>query len=84
MKVEIEAEPLAAMRSRGGRWAAYQNVALDSANLGHCQFLQFGLGRTFIEPPKTMPDTAWGAGWKYTYQGEVNLETGEVIAVSGG
>jgi len=44
MKV-VHPEPLAAMRKLGGTWAAYVNVALDSSNAGHLQYLAFGPGR---------------------------------------
>ena len=69
------------MRQRGGQWAAYQNVALDSIGLGHLQFLQYGPERTFETPPASMPDTQAGVGWKYRHVGFVDLASGEVVCV---
>lgn len=66
-------------RSSGGTWAAYQNVALDSADLGHLRFLKYGPDCTLKEPPARYPDTADFIGWRYVYIGTVNLETGEVV-----
>jgi len=76
-------EALEQMRVRGGRWAAYQNVALDSANLGLLQFLKVGPGCTYKEPPKRMPDTRTDLGWKYAFVGWVNIETGEIESKGG-
>ena len=77
----IDQDALYAMRQRGGKWAAYMNMAMDSSNAGHLQFLQYGEGRTFKEPPKQYPsDTAYGMGWRYPYYGEVNLEDGVINA----
>jgi hypothetical protein len=70
-------ESLDQMRSRGGNWAAYENKALDSASLGHLQFLKVGSGCTFNCPPRTYP---FGIGWKYLYVGMVDLEAGTIIA----
>ena len=77
---EIDANTLATMRQRGGQWSAYQNAAMDSASLGHLQFLQYGPGRTFREPPVSMPDTQAGLGWKYRHVGFVDLASGKVVA----
>jgi len=61
------------------RWAAYQNVALDSAGLGHLQFLAVGPDNTYQEPPKQYPaDTSSGMGWRYRFCGWVDMETGIV------
>ncbi len=73
-----EPEALQAMRERGGTWPAYQNVALDSADLGHMRFLKYGPECTLKEPPQRYPDTSEGIGWRYVYIGTVNLETGDV------
>jgi len=78
---KIEDEPLRAMRERGGDWYAYQNHAMDSAGLGHIQFLRCGQGCTHTEPPSRMPDTQFGMGWKYVPVGKVNLTTGKIEAV---
>lgn len=84
-RITEKAEPEALEQMKGSpynyndtRWAAYQNVALDSANLGHIQFLAIGPDNTFKEPPKQAPDTQHGLGWKYRFIGWVDLETGEV------
>jgi hypothetical protein len=62
----------------GQAWFVYQNHAMDSANLGHLQFLCCGPGCTIVEPPSHMPDTQHGIGWRYLLVGKVNLETGEI------
>jgi len=67
------------MKLRGGTWAAYENQALDSADLGRLQYLKFGPGCTYETPPAQYPDTAQLIGWKYRYVGTVDLETGNVI-----
>jgi hypothetical protein len=75
-------EALAAMRERnrlGAQWAAFQNHALDSANLGGLRFLQIGDGCTFATPPERYPDTKFGTGWRHLLVGFVNLETGEIV-----
>jgi hypothetical protein len=74
----IEAETLKIMRERGGTWAAYQNVTMDSADLGHLKFLKFGPECTFVDPPERLPDTATEINWHYHLMGQVNLETGEI------
>lgn len=71
-------EALAAMRAKmkpGRRWAAYQNVAMDSRNLGLMIFLPFDEGEEVL--PRA-PDGAWGMGWRYPFKGWVNLDTGKV------
>ena len=61
------------------RWAAYQNVALDSSNCGHLQFLAIGPENTYKEPPVQYPvDNEHGMGWRYRFAGWVDLETGEI------
>jgi len=62
-------ETKAILDERGGEWAIYQNLALDSAGAGHLQFMRFGEGCTYIRPPPCMPDGVWGAGWKYVLSG---------------
>lgn len=72
-------EAIAQMQVLGGTWAAYQNVAFDSHNAGHMQFLKVGEGCTYETPPPKYPmDTEHGMGWRYVFIGMVNLETGEV------
>lgn len=79
VKHDIHPEALDAMRARGGQWAAYCNMALDSALCGHMKFLRHGEGCTFSAPPKPrLPDNEGEINWRYLYVGEVNLETGEV------
>jgi hypothetical protein len=60
------------------RWAAYENQALDSASVGHLQFLAIGPRNTFQEPPERLPDTPQTIGWKYGFVGWVDLESGEI------
>lgn len=71
-------EALQAMRTRGGTWAAYQNHALDSADLGHLRFLKIGAGCTFEAPPQRYPDRPDTIGWRYLYVGMVNFATGQI------
>ncbi len=78
MNTKPSLEALKQMQDRGGTWAAYQNVALDSADLGHMRFLKYGPDCTLKEPPQRYPDTAESIGWRYVYIGTVNLEAGEV------
>ena len=78
---KIDRHALIAMRERGGDWYAYQNHAMDSAALGHIQFLRCGAGCTHTEPPARMPDTQFGMGWKYLPVGKVNLELGKIEEV---
>jgi hypothetical protein len=69
------------MRQRGGKWAAYQNAALDSANSGHMQYLMYGEGCTYGKPPERYPaDTEHGMGWRYVLVGLIDLETGAISA----
>jgi hypothetical protein len=73
---------LAVLRERlksGQTWWAYQNMALDSASLGHLQFFCCGPHCTFTEPPASMPDTAQCINWRYLLVGRVDLETGEIV-----
>lgn len=76
----IHPATLQAMRdmSEGGTWYAYQNRALDSASLGHLQFLKVGPTCTYKEPPARMPDTQAGLGWRYILVGMVDLESGDI------
>jgi hypothetical protein len=62
----------------GQTWYAFQNHAMDSASLGHLQFLCCGPGCTFTEPPARMPDTQHSIGWRYVLVGKVNLESGMI------
>jgi len=78
LDTNIHEEALKQMREMGGRWAAYRNVALDSANCGHLRFLAYGEGRTYQRPPQRYPDSHLGTGWAYYYCGEVDLEAGRV------
>lgn len=74
----IGPEALQQMRERGGTWATYQNVALDSSSLGDLRFLQVGPNNTYKEAPERYPDTQFGIGWRYVHVGYVNLSTGEI------
>jgi hypothetical protein len=78
-------EVMSILRERlktGQRWAAYQNHALDSANLGHLQFLKVGPDCTFETAPERMPDSQHGIGWRYLFVGFVNTEIGKIEAHS--
>jgi len=66
------------MRKGGGDWYAYQNHALDSENVGHLQFLMCGSNCTYKDPPKHLPDSHLGIGWRYLLVGKVNLKSGEI------
>lgn len=76
---QIHEESLRAMRERGGRWAAYQNHAMDHSLLGHLRYLQYGPLNTFKEPPPRYPDTAEGVGWPYQHVGFVDLKEGRIV-----
>lgn len=77
-KPDIDPDVLAEMRKRGGTWAVYRNICMDSRDLGRLQFLKFGPGCTHETPPERAPDTpSCGPGWKYRLEGTVNLSTGE-------
>ena len=78
----ISPEAFATMRERnrlGTDWAAFQNHALDSADLGGLRFLQIGEGCTFATPPERYPNTQFGTGWRHLLVGFVNLETGTIV-----
>jgi len=75
---------LAILRERlktGQTWFCYQNMALDSASLGHLKFLCCGTGCTFTEPPARMPDTAQSINWRYVLVGHADLTTGEIVEI---
>lgn len=77
----IDSDALAQMKERvreGTRWAAYQNVALDSITLGELRFLHIGEGCTFTKPPPRYPDTQHGTGWRHCFIGWVDLDTGKI------
>lgn len=81
MTEEIDQETLRQLREKARpntKWAAFQNVALDSSLRGHIQFLMFGDGCTYPTRPEKMPDTAFDTGWKYVFAGVVNLKTGKI------
>ena len=63
----------------GQTWFVYQNHAMDSASLGHLQFLCCGPGCTFAEPPARMPDIPQAIGWRYLLVGKVDFETGQIV-----
>ena len=83
MKDKAEQEAVDQMKSSpynysSTRWAAYQNKAMDSAGLGHLQFLAVGPDNTYKEKPEQYPDTSFGVGWKYRFIGWVDLDTGDI------
>lgn len=66
-------------RSRD-RIAAYQNHAMDSADLGKLIFLMIGPGRTYSEPPLHAPDgELHGSGWKYRLVGFFDKENNRLL-----
>jgi hypothetical protein len=78
--LRIDPVALQQMRERGGKWAAYQNMALDSFEVGGLRFLQFGgTNNTFETPPRTYPDTQLGTCWRHCLIGLVDLETGKIM-----
>lgn len=60
--IVVPDETRAILDERGGEWGIYRNPALDSSGAGHMQFLRFGEGCTYAQPPTCMPDSAWGGG----------------------
>jgi hypothetical protein len=59
---------------RGDGVAVYQNVALDSAGLGHRKFVSFGSEQAQLEtdePPKRLPDIGGSINWKYQLEATV-------------
>jgi hypothetical protein len=77
---KIHPQTFEAIRQRGGAWAAYQCVALDSSQLGAVQFLKYGPDCTFKAPPEAMPNTPAGIGWKFRHVGFVDLASGQIVA----
>lgn len=76
----IDPATLAQMRDRGGKWAAYQNMAFDSFEVGGLRFLQFGsANNTFQTPPRIHPDTQLGTDWRHCLIGLVDLEAGKIV-----
>ena len=69
---------LTTMRERGGKWAAYQNHDMGHPALGHLTFLQYGGTCTYKLPPERHPDTPQMIGWRYTFVGGVDLDTGGI------
>jgi hypothetical protein len=79
MDTEIAHEALTQMRERGGKWAAYMNMALDSGNAGHLQFLKYGEGCTYAKPPEEYPmDNIHGMGWRYRLIGIVDIDSAQI------
>ena len=80
LKAEVEALEQMLAQCPGARWACYQNMALDSANCGHLQFLAVGKEQTFKQAPTQYPqDNKNGMGWRYRFVGWVDLASGEVV-----
>jgi hypothetical protein len=75
----IDGAALVQMQKRGGQWAAYQNVAMDSAGLGLVQFIKYGPGCTHETPPAHCPDTSAGLGWKFVHVGFADLTAGIIV-----
>ena len=75
---EIGDDALATMQERGGTWAAYQCMALDSRNIGTMRFLKVGAGCTYETAPQSLPDSQFGTGWSFQLVGMVDLEKGVI------
>lgn len=60
------------------KWAAYQNIAMDSAGLGDLRFMAVGPRNTLKEKTKRLPDTHMGIGWRFQFVGWVDLEDGDI------
>lgn len=75
---EIDPKAIEQMKELGGKWAAYQNQAMDSCDHGRLRFLAIGPDCTFQKPPQSLPDTAEEINWKYRFVGWANTETGKV------
>lgn len=72
--------------TRGGRWAAYVNHDLGSQKLGHVRLMQFGDPKNTVPDaarlPERYPDTtAFGPGWAYVLEGEISMDTGEIVSI---
>jgi hypothetical protein len=67
-----------AERNPTAKIAVYTNVAMDSHSLGHQIAMAVGPDQTHKTPPKCAPDGPHGLGWKYLFDGYMNLETGVV------
>lgn len=78
-QVLIEEGAIAQMRSLGGTWAVYQNMAMDSQSHGQFRFLKYGANAPFKTPPKRFPDTKDTVGWKFGYVGLVDLQGGWIV-----
>lgn len=78
-KRKVHSETLQQLRKAGGRWAAYENQALDSVDAGRIQFLKYGPGCTHAFAPTHAPDSDLGLGWKYRHVGYVELVSGNIL-----
>ncbi len=78
----VPPEAVAAMRDRGGYWAAYQNSDLSSPDYQILKFLKVGGGCAFgdndRDPPLSFPYPYNVEGRHYPYVGMVDLKTGTV------
>jgi hypothetical protein len=79
MKRKVHPDTLQKLRQAGGRWAAYENQALDSHDAGRLQFLKYGNGCTHSFAPAHAPDSDAGLGWKYHHIGYVELVSGLIL-----
>ncbi len=60
------------------RWATYVNQDLGHRDCGRQVYVAIGPQNTWKKPENTAPDGPWGLGWRYYFEGWLNLETGEV------
>ena len=76
---EVHPDAIDTCRRRGGKWAAYTNIAMDSADFGGIRLLKYGPGCTYETAPDKYPDTSAGPGWKYAPAGFLDLRSGLIV-----
>ena len=65
---------------RGDGVAVYRNQAMDSANLGHRQFVSYGSAKAQLEmeePPQRLPDLGSKINWAYQLEAAIQRTGGE-------
>lgn len=71
-------EVMATIKERGGTWAAYQCMAMDSSRMGEVRYLKYGEGCTFDAPPEKYPGPSVIDAMTL-HVGTVNIDTGEIV-----
>lgn len=75
----IHPEALATIRERGGQWAVYQNMDLNSfPRAGHLKMLKYGIGCTFETPPPHYPAPTITEGNNYLLVGRLDTISGVI------